>query len=142
MTIIRFIRNNLIYYLRKNLLLAAGIAISGAVLTGALLVGDSVKYSLNRIVELRLGNVTHVIQAGDRYFTSELTDRVGGQLNVPVSSILLQEGWPWQTEGPSASIRYRCLALIPVLTEWQDWMDILELCPGTVLSSAGTLPTG
>ena len=92
MTILRLIRNNLIFYFRKNILLAAGIAISGAVLTGALLVGDSVEYSLNRIVALRLGKITHVIQAGDRYFTTQLADRMREDLEVPVSSILMQEG--------------------------------------------------
>lgn len=92
MTIARFIRNNLIFYLRKNLLLATGVAISGAVLTGALMVGDSVEYSLNRIVELRLGQVTHVIRAGDRYFTDSLPDRVREETGLPVSPVLLQEG--------------------------------------------------
>ena len=91
MDAIRFIRNNLSYYRRKHLLLALGVAISGAVLTGALMVGDSVKYSLNQIVEQRLGNITHVVKAGDRYFTHAYTMRVGKQLQVPVSSILLQE---------------------------------------------------
>ncbi len=69
-----------------------GIAISGAVITGALMVGDSVKYSLNLIVEQRLGEVTHVMKAGDRYFTTELLEKVEKQLQVPVSSVLLQEG--------------------------------------------------
>ena len=92
MTVLKFISNNLIYYARKNLLLALGVAISGAVLTGALVVGDSVKYSLNRIVEHRLGNITHVLKAGDRYFTRDLSERVGTRLQVPVSAILLQEG--------------------------------------------------
>lgn len=92
MTQLRFIINNLLFYIRKNLLLALGVAISGAVLSGALMVGDSVTYSLNRIVENRLGNITHVLKAGDRYFTSELAQRVSDQLQVPVSSILLQEG--------------------------------------------------
>jgi len=92
MTVLKFISNNLRYYSRKNLLLALGVAISGAVLTGALMVGDSVQYSLNRIVEHRLGNITHVLKAGDRYFTKELSERVEGQLQIPVSSILLQEG--------------------------------------------------
>lgn len=91
MDVIRFIRNNLRFYRRKHLLLALGVAISGAVLTGALMVGDSVKYSLNQIVEQRLGNITHVVKAGDRYFTQTYTERVGKQLQVPVSSILLQE---------------------------------------------------
>jgi len=92
MTILRFIYNNLLYYIRKNLLLALGVAISGAVLTGALVVGDSVEYSLNRIVEHRLGGITHVLKAGDRYFTKELSHRVGSRLQIPVSSMLLQEG--------------------------------------------------
>jgi len=92
MTVLKFISNNLRYYARKNLLLALGVAISGAVLTGALMVGDSVKYSLNRIVDHRLGNITHVLKAGDRYFTQELAERVGKELEIPVSSILLQEG--------------------------------------------------
>jgi putative ABC transport system permease protein len=92
MTILRFIKNNLVFYARKNLLLALGIAISGAVLTGALVVGDSVKYSLNQIVEHRLGKITHVLKAGDRYFTRDLSDKVRDQLQIPVSSMLLQEG--------------------------------------------------
>lgn len=72
--------------------MALGVAISGAVLTGALLVGDSVEYSLNRIVEQRLGKITHVLKAGDRYFTLNLAEKVGKSLQVPVSSLLLQEG--------------------------------------------------
>lgn len=92
MTIARLIRNNLVFYFRKNLLLAAGVAISGAVLTGALMVGDSVEYSLNRIVQLRLGKVTHVVRAGDRYFTADLSDRVREDLGYRISSVLNQEG--------------------------------------------------
>lgn len=88
----RLIRNNLVYYWKKHILLALGVAISGAVITGALLVGDSVEYSLTRIVEQRLGAVSHVMKAGDRYFTAELGDKVSEELQLPVSSILLQEG--------------------------------------------------
>jgi putative ABC transport system permease protein len=92
MTVLKFITRNLIYYARKNLLLALGVAISGAVLTGALVVGDSVKYSLNRIVEYRLGEITHVLKAADRYFTQGLSDRVENQLQIPVAPMLLQQG--------------------------------------------------
>ena len=92
MTVLKFIISNLVYYARKNLLLALGVAISGAVLTGALVVGDSVKYSLNRIVEFRLGEITHVLKAGDRYFTQGLSDRVENQLQVPVAPMLLLHG--------------------------------------------------
>jgi putative ABC transport system permease protein len=92
MNVIRFIRNNLTYYWKKNLLLATGIAISTAVLTGALIVGDSVDYSLNRIVDQRLGKVTHVMRSPDRYFTDSLAARAGSRLGIPVSPLLLQQG--------------------------------------------------
>lgn len=88
----RLIRNNLVYYWKKHLLLALGVAISGAVITGALLVGDSVQYSLGRIVEQRLGEVSHVLKAGDRYFTSELSQKVADDLDIQTSALLLQEG--------------------------------------------------
>jgi len=92
MNVIRFIRNNLTYYWNRNLLLATGIAISAAVLTGALIVGDSVDYSLNRIVDHRLGEVTHVMQSSDRYFTTALAGKVSTRLEIPVSPLLLQQG--------------------------------------------------
>ena len=88
----KLILNNLTHYWKKNLLLALGVAISGAVITGALIVGDSVKHSLNLIVEQRLGNITHVLNAGDRYFTTTLAEKVEDRLGVPVSTLLMQEG--------------------------------------------------
>ena len=33
-----------------------------------------------------------MLKAGDRYFTQELPDRVETRLQIPVSSMLLQEG--------------------------------------------------
>ena len=92
MKVSRLILNNLLFYWKKNFLLSLGIAISAAVLTGALIVGDSVEYSLNRIVDRRLGKVSHVLKAGDRYFTRSLGEKVGDELDLPVSSILLLDG--------------------------------------------------
>ncbi|MCA1747558.1 MAG: hypothetical protein LC655_07660, partial [Bacteroidales bacterium] len=62
------------------------------VLTGALIVGDSVKYSLGQIVELRLGDVTHTMQSGDRYFTTDLPEKISERNDISVSSVLLLEG--------------------------------------------------
>ncbi|MEN8155492.1 MAG: ABC transporter permease [Bacteroidota bacterium] len=92
MNIRRLIWRNLAFYWKKHLLLALGVAVSGAVITGALMVGDSVKYSLNQIVEQRLGEVTHVLKAGERYFTTGLAEKVEQELSIPVASLLLQEG--------------------------------------------------
>ena len=92
MKVSRLILNNLLFYWKRNFLLSLGIAISAAVLTGALIVGDSVEYSLNHMVDRRLGEVSHVLKAGDRYFTRSLGEKVGDELDLPVSSILLLDG--------------------------------------------------
>ncbi|MFB6340611.1 FtsX-like permease family protein [Saccharicrinis sp. FJH62] len=74
------------YYFRSHLSLMAGVIVSTMVITGALIVGDSVKYSLEHIAMLRLGNTTQTLTSGDRYFTQELATRLKG---VP---LLKQEG--------------------------------------------------
>ena len=56
MNIFGFILRSIVFYWRRNVGLLLTAVVSGAVLAGALLVGDSVRYSLNRIVDLRLGS--------------------------------------------------------------------------------------
>lgn len=64
-------KKNLLYYWRINLAVLLGAAVATAVLTGALLVGDSVKGSLRDLILDRLGNVDHALVA-DRYFREKL----------------------------------------------------------------------
>ena len=92
MTYFNLIRKNLLYYWKRNLALAMGVAISTAVITGALMVGDSVKHNLNKGVDLRLGAVTHTVMAGDRFFTENLAAGIEKELTVPVAPVLLLDG--------------------------------------------------
>ncbi|MEX2371096.1 MAG: FtsX-like permease family protein [Bacteroidales bacterium] len=87
-----FTIRSLVYFWKRNLFLALGIAISTAVLTGALIVGDSVKHSLHTISEQRLGQVQSVLLSGDRYFTGELAEKLQKELDLPVSGILMLDG--------------------------------------------------
>ncbi len=64
--------SNIKHFFAANFWVALGISISTAVLTGGLIVGDSVKYSLEQAAELRLGNITHALTTGERYVTSDL----------------------------------------------------------------------
>src|SRR3982751_2586226 len=52
---------NLRYFRAANLATVAGMAVATAVLTGALMVGDSVRGSLRDLAEARLGVVDHVM---------------------------------------------------------------------------------
>jgi len=89
---LKLVIKSLLYFRRRNLLLALGISVSAAVLTGALIVGDSVKYSLNRIVDLRLGQVNGVMQTGERYFTTGLADRYAGEYGDDPGPVLSLDG--------------------------------------------------
>lgn len=72
-----FIRRGIRHYRRMNIGLAAGVALSCAILTGALIVGDSVDRTLREIALARLGRVTHALDWGNRYFAKRLADELG-----------------------------------------------------------------
>ncbi|MCK5820745.1 MAG: FtsX-like permease family protein [Bacteroidales bacterium] len=92
MSRIKLILKSFVYYWRKNLAVGIGVAVSTAILTGALVVGDSMQYSLQRLVDLRLGEMTHTLNAGDRFFTRQLAFRMEKDLDVSVAPVLLLEG--------------------------------------------------
>ena len=77
MTRSRFVAQSLKYYWRSHLGLAFGAFLAAAVLSGSLLVGDSVRASLRRVAEARLGRVTAGVVGGDRWFTQALAEKAG-----------------------------------------------------------------
>ena len=86
------ILRSLIHYKRANLTLILGVAISAMVLTGTLIVGDSVDHSLAMTAELRLGNIGYSFSGIDRYFRTDLTENVKDELNIPVASMIQVKG--------------------------------------------------
>ncbi|MDZ7362202.1 MAG: FtsX-like permease family protein [candidate division KSB1 bacterium] len=68
-------RRSLIYYWRINLAVVMGAAVATAVLTGALLVGDSVRGSLRDLTLERLGQIDDALVA-DRFFRQDLAASV------------------------------------------------------------------
>jgi len=64
------------YYRMSDLVTALGIAVGTAVFAGSLIVGDSVRESLARIAEERLGDVDHVLVSA-RFFGDPLAARLG-----------------------------------------------------------------
>lgn len=92
MTIYRFILKSLWYFRKQHLAVFAGTVISTAVLTGALIIGDSVKFSLNKLVETRLGNTKFAMQTGDRFVTAGLAEKLGSHLNINTAPVLGLKG--------------------------------------------------
>jgi len=68
---------NLVYFRRTNLAVIAGVATAVAVLSGALLVGDSVRGSLRDLALARLGKTQAVVSSAG-FFREKLSDDVAG----------------------------------------------------------------
>lgn len=92
MTIAKFIFRSLWYFKKKHLTILLGTALSTAILTGALITGDSVNYSLNQIVEKRLGGTDFALMTGDRYVRNELAEAIEQKLNAVAAAVLSLEG--------------------------------------------------
>ncbi len=65
------------HYWKSHLGLLLGAFLASAILTGSLLVGDSVRASLRRAAEQRLGKIQSGMLGGDRWFTVDLARKNG-----------------------------------------------------------------
>lgn len=79
MTFFHFILASARHYWRGHLGLLLGAFLASAILSGSLLVGDSVRASLRRVAELRLGKVQSGLLGGDRWFTADLVKKSGAE---------------------------------------------------------------
>ena len=105
MTFAGLILRNLRYHWRGNLAVFLGVALAAAILTGALLVGDSLRGSLRALTLEQLGWVEQTLTPG-RFFREKLAESIPAKRCAPV--ILLQgsamrlgeaEGGPVQVFG-------------------------------------------
>ncbi len=76
----QLILRTLRYYWRTNLAVLLGVAVGAAVICGALIVGDSVRYSLEQMTLDRLGNVDYAL-SGSRFFREEIATNIAEDLS-------------------------------------------------------------
>jgi putative ABC transport system permease protein len=93
MSFTRYIIQTIRHYRRLNFTVVLGIALSTAILAGALVIGDSVKYSLEQIAVQRLGKTSKVIVAGERLFGQHLAKSISAKTGVNVSALLRANGF-------------------------------------------------
>src|SRR6266849_1778136 len=87
MTFARLLLRNLLYHWRGNFAVFLGIALGSAVLTGALLVGDSLRGSLKALTLDQLGWVEEAMVPG-RFFRAALATEISADHRAP--ALLLQ----------------------------------------------------
>jgi hypothetical protein len=78
MSLFRLILATLRFHWRTNLAVACGVAVSAAVLTGALLVGDSMRGSLRHLTLDRLGRIDEAL-VSEHFFRAILADQLTGK---------------------------------------------------------------
>jgi putative ABC transport system permease protein len=99
MTFWKLIIKSLRFYWRTHLGVVLGVAVSTAVLLGALVVGDSVRYSLKKIALSRLGNVQLALASQNRYFRAELADDLEKEIGYTTTPSLMLKGIAINNEG-------------------------------------------
>ncbi len=92
MTKWKLILRSLYYYRNSHLGAALGTMLSTAILVGALVIGDSVRYSLKQIVFARLGSTQFALAADDRLFRSKMADELSAELQTTAAPVLQTKG--------------------------------------------------
>jgi len=93
MSLFKLILKSARFYRKLNLTIILGIALSTAILVGALIIGDSVKYSLQQITVQRLGKTSQVITAGERLFGQQLATELAEKTGTETAALLRANGF-------------------------------------------------
>lgn len=82
------------YYKKQHLALVLGAFISTAIISGALIVGDSVRHSLKSMVDARLGHAEFALQTGERFVRKTLSEDLknNSKLALDATSVFITEG--------------------------------------------------
>jgi putative ABC transport system permease protein len=76
------------FYRNQQIATILATATCTAILTGAFIIGDSVRGSLSEMVSERLGNTSYVLELNHRYIKSSLADKLAKQIGTKVSPVL------------------------------------------------------
>lgn len=92
MNLRNYILKSFLHFKFKHLAVIIGVIISTAVITGSLIVGDSVKYSLKNIVNHRLGKTEFSLSTGEKFVRCQLAGEISQKLNVKASALMIANG--------------------------------------------------
>jgi putative ABC transport system permease protein len=135
MSIYQLVWKTLSHYFNRNVLVALGVAVSTAVLTGALIIGDSVRYSLEQTTSFRLGSISHVVTVTDRYFRSQLAGELQLETGFKVAPLLMLEGNAVSDGGQNRLNKVQILGVDPEFAKAAGMAQPFELTGNEVVIS-------
>ncbi len=92
MSLWRLVARSTCFYWRTNLAVLLAVVVATGVLTGALAVGDSVRFTLQKALEARLGQIDFAVLPQGRYFRAALADDLEQSLGGTVAPVLQVSG--------------------------------------------------
>jgi putative ABC transport system permease protein len=92
MSLWRLAARSLGFYWRTNAAVFLAVLVATGVLVGALAVGDCVRYTLDGIVQARLGEVEFAASPHGRFFRADLADDLQRELGGAVAGVLQVSG--------------------------------------------------
>ena len=111
MSLWKLAKRSLSFYWRTNLGVLLAVMVSAVVLTGALVIGDSVRYSLKMMVKARLGATQLALVPQNRFFRAELADELAAELNTVVAPVLKLRGLIANDDGARRANRIEVLGV-------------------------------
>lgn len=111
MNFTRLIIRDFEHYRKAFLAVLAGTLVSTAVLTGALMLGDSVKFSLQRLTNIRLGNIRYALHPQGRYFRQDIAGDLSIKTGSLVAPVLLSEGMAVNPENNKRINRFQLVGI-------------------------------
>ncbi len=88
----KLLLRSLAFYRKSHLWVVLGTMVSTAILVGALVIGDSVRHSLQKVVLDRLGTTEYALSSGDRFFQARMADDLSNTLGTIVAPLLQTKG--------------------------------------------------
>ncbi len=92
MTLVTLVRRSLRFYWRTHLGVLAGTCVASAILTGALVVGNSQRYTLEQMARARLGQTEMALIADEHFFREKLASDLATELRALVAPVLRLNG--------------------------------------------------
>jgi len=111
MSLWKLAKRSLGFYWRTNLGVLLAVMISSVVLTGALVIGDSVRYSLKMMVKARLGKTQLALVPLNRFFRAELAEDIVKELDTIVAPLLQLRGLIANGDGARRANRIEVLGV-------------------------------
>lgn len=107
----KLLRRSLWHYWRTHAAAVLTAMVCTAILTGALLAGDSVRAGLRRIAGLRLGRIQYSLLAGEHPFGEGLAERLHKRTGYEVAAGLMTDGLLERPDGTLRINRVRILGV-------------------------------